>query len=94
MRMGKKLHMDQRDYLIRPISENDITIALKGIGNLKAPGLDGFGAKLFKTSWTTIKDDVIAIVKDFFEAGKIYKAFNNDVVSLIPKGHNASVIQD
>ncbi|CAK8536554.1 unnamed protein product [Lathyrus sativus] len=94
MRMGKQLNMDQREYLTRPISENKITKALKGIGDLKAPGLDGYGAKFFKTSWSTIKADVITAVREYFETGKIYKAFNSVAVSLIPKGHNACEIKD
>ncbi|CAK8579589.1 unnamed protein product [Lathyrus sativus] len=92
--MGKQLDIHQREYLIRLISENDITKALKGIGDLKAPGLDGFGAKFFKSSWTTIREDVVAAIKEYFETGKIYKAFNNVVVSLTPKGQSASEIQD
>ncbi|CAK8563338.1 unnamed protein product [Lathyrus sativus] len=50
MRMGKQLNLDQRNYLIRNISEADITKALKGIGDLKTPGMDGYGAKFFKAS--------------------------------------------
>ncbi|CAK8530761.1 unnamed protein product [Lathyrus sativus] len=94
MRMGKQLDMDQREYLTKTISEDEITKALKGIGDLKAPGLDGYGAKFFKTIWTTIKTDVIAAIKKYFEIGKIYKAFNSVVVSLIPKGQNSCEIKD
>ncbi|CAK8531607.1 unnamed protein product [Lathyrus sativus] len=94
MRMGKQLNMDHREYLTRNISEDEITKALKGIGDLKAPGLDGYEAKFFKASWTTIKTDAIAAVKEYFETSKMYKAFNNVVVSLIPKGNNACEIKD
>ncbi|CAK8543473.1 unnamed protein product [Lathyrus sativus] len=94
MRMGRQLNIEQREYITRTISEADFTKALRGIGDLKAPGLDGYGAKFFKASWTTIKTDVIAAVEEYFETGKIYKAFNSVVVSLIPKGHNACEIKD
>ncbi|CAK8579067.1 unnamed protein product [Lathyrus sativus] len=94
MRMGKQLNLEQREYLTRNITEDDIIKALRGIGNLKAPGLDGYGAKFFKASWTTIKTDVIAAIRDFFEIGKIYKPFNNVVVSLIPKSNEACEIKD
>ncbi|CAK8543759.1 unnamed protein product [Lathyrus sativus] len=94
MRMGKQLDINQREYLTIPISENDITKALKGIGDLKAPGLGGYGAKIFKASWSIIKADVIATVKEYFETGKLYKAFNVTVVSLIPKDHDACEIKD
>ncbi|CAK8533160.1 unnamed protein product [Lathyrus sativus] len=94
MRMGKQLNLEQREYLTRNITEDDIFKALRGIGDLKAPGLDGYGAKFFKASWTTIKTDVIAAIREFFEIGKIYKPFNNVVVSLIPKSNEACEIKD
>ncbi|CAK8531160.1 unnamed protein product [Lathyrus sativus] len=50
MRMEKQLNMEQREYLTRNIIEDDIIKALRGIGDLKAPGLDGYGAKFFKAS--------------------------------------------
>ncbi|CAK8537830.1 unnamed protein product [Lathyrus sativus] len=94
MRMGKQLNMEQREHLTRPISEADITKALKGIGDLKVPGLDGYGAKFFKAGWETVKTDVIAAVQEYFETGRIYKLFNSVVVSLIPKDHTAYEIKD
>ncbi|CAK8578493.1 unnamed protein product [Lathyrus sativus] len=94
MRMGKQLNMEQREHLTRPISEVDITKALKGIGDLKTPGMDGYGAKFFKAGWEIVKTDVIAAVQEYFETGRIYKPFNSVVVSLIPKDHTACEIKD
>lgn len=41
---------DQREYLTRPVTEDEIWIALKGDVDLKAPGIDGYGEKFFKAS--------------------------------------------
>lgn len=49
-RGGPQLINDQRSMLVRPISEHEILQALKDIGDLKAHGVDGFGAKFFKVS--------------------------------------------
>ncbi|CAK8579612.1 unnamed protein product [Lathyrus sativus] len=94
MRLGIQFNMELREYLIKNITEEDITKALRGIGDLKAPGLDGYRTRFFKASWTTIKNDVIAAVKEYFETCKMYKPFNNVVVSLIPKRNKACEIKD
>ncbi|CAK8567578.1 unnamed protein product [Lathyrus sativus] len=66
LRDGKHLNGDPREFLINTITEEEIVKSLKGIGDLKAPGIDGFGAKFFKVSWHIIKEDVIATIKEFF----------------------------
>ncbi|KAI5429718.1 hypothetical protein KIW84_034336 [Lathyrus oleraceus] len=62
MKGGPQLANDQRSVLVRPISEHEILQALKDIGDLKAPCVNGFGAKFFKVSRHIIKQDVIAAV--------------------------------
>lgn len=70
MKAGTQLSMDQRDFLIRPVSEHEIYKALNGINDLKSPGLDGFGARFFKSIWNIVKDDLVAAVMEFFFLGK------------------------
>lgn len=48
------------------VTVKEIEYALHGIGDLKAPGEDGCGAKFFKVCWSFIKKDVIAAVMEFF----------------------------
>ncbi|XP_058734147.1 uncharacterized protein LOC131605864 [Vicia villosa] len=86
MRMGPQLNMLQRESLIKNVTEEEIQKALAGIGDLKSLGMDGFGSKFFKACWHLIKHDVIVTVKEYFDTGQIYKAFNSTVVTLIPKG--------
>lgn len=94
MRNGKQVNMEQRRYLVSNITEQDIERALKGIGDDKSPGIDGFGAKFFKASWCIVKEDVIAAILEFFNTGRLYRGFNNTVVTLIPKGDNARYVKD
>lgn len=94
MRDGKQLIMDQRSMLIGPISIQKIKTALKSIINVKAPGVDGFGSKKFKKSWSIIKHDVTAAVMDFFNRGKMKKKINSTFVTLIPKHSKAKTIRD
>ncbi|XP_058775224.1 uncharacterized protein LOC131649480 [Vicia villosa] len=59
MRNGSQLSRVQREGLIRLVTETEKHNALKGINDLKAPGLDGYGAHFFKHSWSIIKTDLI-----------------------------------
>lgn len=66
----------------------------KGLGDLKSPGIDGYASKFSKASWHTIKVDVMRVISDFFEKGKLYKVVNYTVVTLIPKSEEAKSIRD
>lgn len=67
---------------------------MKGIGDLKAPSINGYGAKFFKTSWNIVKYDVIEAVQELFVKGNLYKVFNNTVVTLIPKHDQANKVKE
>ncbi|XP_058784539.1 uncharacterized protein LOC131659350 [Vicia villosa] len=94
MRRGKQVSPIQREYLTSIVTEKEIWDALKGIGDLKASGIDGYGSKIFKASWNTVKNDVIEVVQELFVKGKLYKACNNTVVTLIPKHDHANEVKD
>lgn len=66
MRKGRQVNMEQRKHLVSKVTVKEIEDALHGIGDLKAPGEDGYGAKFFKVCWSFIKKDVIAAVMEFF----------------------------
>jgi hypothetical protein len=94
MRAGPQFSTDQREMLVAPIQENEIYQALHCIGDLKAPGLDGYGAKFFKATWSIIKKDVIAAVMEFFRYETMYYAINSTLVTLIPKHSAAKTIKE
>ncbi|XP_058727219.1 uncharacterized protein LOC131598656 [Vicia villosa] len=94
LRHGSQINRDQKISLESGITEDEILAALKGIDDNSALGLDGYTAKIFKTSWNTIKPDVIAAIHEYFDKGKMYKAFNCSLVSLIPKSPSAKSIRE
>ncbi|XP_058776165.1 uncharacterized protein LOC131650474 [Vicia villosa] len=59
---GSIISKEEALDLITPISEHEIWEALEGIGNTKAPGIDGFNSYFFKDSWEIIKQDVIEAI--------------------------------
>ena len=90
IRNGKQLDRIQRAELVKMVEIEEIEAALKSIGDLKAPGVDGFGAKFFKAMWCTVKNDVTRTVLDFFKDGGFDARFNRTLVTLIPKHDQSS----
>lgn len=80
--------------LTAPVMNGEIVEALKGIGDLKAPGIDGFNAKFFKSAWSVVGEDTIRAVQEFFVLEQMYMAVNCSVVTLIPKIADATEVKD
>lgn len=94
MRRGPQVTRAQGDTLTAPVTKEVIMKTSKGLGDLKSPGMDGFGAKNSKSSWQTIKIDVIVVVQDLFEKGNLLKAFKSTIATLISKSENPTAIKD
>ena len=47
---------EDRDNLGKPITQDEMLQALKGIQNDKIPGLDGFPAEFYQFFWQDIKN--------------------------------------
>ncbi|CAJ2668635.1 unnamed protein product [Trifolium pratense] len=94
MREGPQLNNEQREKLTGPITDKEITDALQSIGDLKSPSIDGYGAYFFKKAWNIVKPDVLGAVHDFFDNGRLYKAANCTLVTLIPKTNEAKKIKE
>lgn len=66
MRSEAYLRNDQRERLVKHVTDKEIGSILKGIGDLKAIGVDGYEMKFFKSTWNTVKSDVTGDVREFF----------------------------
>ncbi|XP_074309059.1 uncharacterized protein LOC141643690 [Silene latifolia] len=54
-------------------TEEEVKNVILSIPDEKSPGPDSFTSKFFKTSWSTIKDDLCEAVTDFFNSGQLLK---------------------
>lgn len=52
--------------LVEMVSFKEIKEALWSIGDLKAPGPDGYNSKFFKSTWSTTGPEVCAAVREIF----------------------------
>ncbi|XP_058747074.1 uncharacterized protein LOC131620067 [Vicia villosa] len=94
IKRGPLLSTEKVNSLILPVTEAEIWQVLNGIGDCKAPSVDGYNARFFKQSWESIKDVVLRVVQEFFYHKRIYTEANCSLVTLIPKTKNAKLIKD
>ena len=51
----------------------------------KAPGPDGFPAEFYQVFWELIKDDLMALFKDFHKGSLDLYSLNFGIITLLPK---------
>ena len=61
---------------------------------LKSPGLDGYPAEFFKTTWSIISDDFTTAVQSVFRFDFLPKGVNSTILALIPKKLDSLEMKD
>ena len=85
---------EQREVLVREVSDEEIRAVMFSLKDNKAPGPDGFNSGFFKKAWSVVGDDVLFAIKSFFSSGKLLKQVNATTIALIPKVSNPSQVKD
>ncbi|KAA3480508.1 reverse transcriptase [Gossypium australe] len=71
-----------------PFREDEVRMALKGMGPTKAPGLDGFPAVFFKKYWHIMGKKVLRFCLGVLNEGREAEAANLTNIVLFPKVKN------
>ncbi|GJY22028.1 RNA-directed DNA polymerase, eukaryota, reverse transcriptase zinc-binding domain protein [Tanacetum coccineum] len=82
----------QREFLECDFSNEEIKRVVWDCGDDRAPSLDGFTFKFFKTFWEVIQPDVVRFVHEFFQAACFSKECNSSSIALIPKVGNTKFV--
>ncbi|GJX27138.1 putative RNA-directed DNA polymerase, eukaryota, reverse transcriptase zinc-binding domain protein [Tanacetum coccineum] len=90
----KSLSIHQSSFLEEPVSEIEIKKAIWDCGSDKSPGPDGFTFAFYKRYWSTLKNDIMAYVRGFFDSGNIPSGCNSSFITLIPKVANPLMVSD
>ena len=72
-------------FLEGSFSREKIKRAVWDCGVDRTPGPDGFTFEFLKICWSTVEDDVVRLVCDFFKSSTIPKGCNPSFIALIPK---------
>jgi hypothetical protein len=81
-------HRDAVDLsaLDNPFLEKEVRDTVAGLPSDKAPGVDGFTGRFYKTCWNIIKEDLLAALNSLHQ-GNAHKLglLNSDYLILLPK---------
>ncbi|XP_071699026.1 uncharacterized protein [Rutidosis leptorrhynchoides] len=75
-------------------TENEVWDAIKGCGSTKAPVPDGFNLRFYKKYWQDIKVDLMQAIEEFWSSGRISNGCNASFITLVPKRHDPSALND
>lgn len=91
---SKKVNEDKALMMVRPVSNEEIKLALFDVDDNKAPGPDGYTSRFFNFAWDIVGSDVCKAVKEFFSSGKMLGELNTTIISLVPKSKNPRSVSD
>ncbi|KAK1276479.1 hypothetical protein QJS04_geneDACA020812 [Acorus gramineus] len=89
-----QIHQEDRVFLDRPFSEEEIFKVVKATKGEKSPGPDGFGLIFYKRFWDIVKEDIILMLEDFRLGRQGIGCINACTFILIPKKEAAEAIAD
>jgi hypothetical protein len=83
----------EREELMAEFVEKEVREAIFQMKHNKAPGPDGFPAEFYQVFWSLIKDDLMAMFRDFHAGNLPLFCLNFGVITLIPKEKEVKRIQ-
>lgn len=85
----EKVTEEENDLLEKPFSEGEIKNAIMGSYACGPPRPDGLSFPFYQRFWEVIKNDFIALVRDFENGSLDIQRLNYSIVTLIPKETDA-----
>ena len=76
--------------MLCPIDE--VLLAAKQLGALKAPGPDGFPGLFYQKYWEIVKDNINRLMLEYFNGSITLNSINKTNVVLVPKVPNATSV--
>jgi hypothetical protein len=73
IRCGPCLPSSSHNFLLSPMSHEDIRKTVFSIGNDKTPGPDGYSSLFYKQAWSVVGGGFCATVQDFFNSSSLLK---------------------
>jgi mannosylglycoprotein endo-beta-mannosidase len=88
-----QLTSSEREELMAEFTEKEVRDAIFQMKHNKATGPDGFPAEFFQVFWSLIKDDLMAMFRDFHSGNLPLFCLNFGVITIIPKEKEVKRIQ-
>nr|GFA22604.1 RNA-directed DNA polymerase, eukaryota [Tanacetum cinerariifolium] len=94
MNFPKSITIDQQMDLECAVSKEELKRAMWECGTDKSPRPDGFSFSPYRQFWSSIENDVFAVVSHFFTFGDIPNGCNSCFIAFIPKVPDANLVKD
>jgi hypothetical protein len=85
--------MEENTFLTKEFTEEEVKHAVFQMEHNKAPGPDGFPAEFYQVFWEVIKEDLMAVFRDFHSGELPLHRLNFGIITLLPKNKEAKQIQ-
>lgn len=89
----QNISSEKNACLVAQPSVEEITAALNQLRALKAPGPNGMSAIFYQFHWSTMKDELIAMVPHFFRTDFLLKQLNHTLIVLLAKVDHPTKIE-
>ena len=76
---------EENRMLTEEFTEKEVRDAIFQMKHNKAPGPDGFPAEFYQVFWSLIKNDLMAMFRDFHKGELNLFSLNFGVITLLPK---------
>jgi hypothetical protein len=88
-----QLTNEENKILSESFSEKEVREPIFQMKHNKAPGPDGFPAEFYQLFWSLIKNDLMAMFRDFHKGELSLFSINFRVITLLPKLKEVKMIQ-
>ncbi|XP_060969468.1 uncharacterized protein LOC133036755 [Cannabis sativa] len=85
---------EHNNRLLEPVTDEEVRRALFQMHPDKSPGSDGMTPGFYQKCWSTVSNDLITLVKNFFVVGSFPRELNHTNIVLIPKKKNPESMSD
>lgn len=87
-----KIPQSAHEFLISDPTQQEIKAALFALGANKAPGPDGFNAKIIQEQWDSFGPSILREIQEFFQSGVMKSHVARSNLVLIPKVDEAKSV--
>jgi Reverse transcriptase (RNA-dependent DNA polymerase) len=91
---NSKLTQDEKEFFDREFTLNEFDVALQGLNEKSAGGMDGISAKFLKKFWYCIRIPLYRYANHSFENKTLTQSFNSASIKLIPKKGDLKAIKN
>jgi hypothetical protein len=92
--IAPKITQEDNNWLVAPITREELKEALFQMHLDKAPGPDGFNPAFYQHFWDLCGSDIFKAAKDWLERGYFPSSLNETNICLIPKCDNPASMKD